>query len=75
MHARSHHTIVSVRDDQESATLLAPVLGVAPPRAYRPLLVPPIDDDISLDFSDDHGPAYPRQDAFLVAGRVRSDLG
>jgi len=54
-----NHTIVSVRDKQESATFLAEILGVAPPTPYGPFLVVQVDNDVSLDFADRHGPVHP----------------
>jgi hypothetical protein len=58
---------VSVRDKQESATFLAEMLGVSPPTRYGPFLVVQVDDAVSLDFADDHGPAHPQHSAFLVS--------
>jgi len=74
-----NHTIVSVRDKQESATFLAEILGVAPPTPYGPFLVVQVDNDVSLDFADRHGPVHPQHYAFLVGesefdqifGRIR----
>ncbi len=34
-----NHTLVNVRDKQESATFVADVLGLASPSPYRPFLV------------------------------------
>jgi len=61
-----NHTIVRVRDKRESATFLAELLGVAPPTPYGPFLVVQVDNDVSLDFADDHGPVHPQHYAFLV---------
>ena len=55
------------------------VLGLAPPVPYGPFLVVQVDNDVSLDFADDHGPAHPQHYAFLVGedefdqifGRIR----
>src|SRR5215213_4337678 len=74
-----NHTIVRVRDKRESATFLAELLGVAPPMPYGPFLVVQVDNDVSLDFADDHGPVHPQHYAFLVGeeefdqifGRIR----
>jgi catechol 2,3-dioxygenase-like lactoylglutathione lyase family enzyme len=74
-----NHTIVSVRDKRESATFLAEILGVGPPTPYGPFLVVQVDNDVSLDFADDHGPVHPQHYAFLVGesefdqifGRIR----
>jgi catechol 2,3-dioxygenase-like lactoylglutathione lyase family enzyme len=61
-----NHTIVRVRDKQESATFLAEILGIAAPEAYGPFLVVQVDNLVSLDFADDHGEVSPQHYAFLV---------
>lgn len=79
MAVRLNHTIVRVRDRAESATFLAEILGVSPPTSYGPFLVVQVDNDVSLDFADDHGPVHPQHYAFLVSesefdeifGRIR----
>jgi hypothetical protein len=55
MPVQLNHTIVRVRDKRESATFLAELLGVAPPTPFGPFLVVQVDNDVSLDFADDHG--------------------
>jgi len=62
-----NHTIVKVRDKQEAATFLAEILGLAAPTRYGPFLIVEVDNDVSLDFADDHGPAVPQHYAFLVS--------
>ena len=79
MAVQLNHTIVRVRDKRESATFLAELLGLGPPVAFGPFLVVEVDNDVSLDFADDHGPVHPQHYAFLVAedefdqifGRIR----
>jgi hypothetical protein len=79
MPVQLNHTIVRVRDKRESATFLAEVLGVEPPTPFGPFLVVQVDNDVSLDFADDHGPVHPQHYAFLVGedefdqifGRIR----
>ena len=66
MPVQLNHTIVRVRDKRESATFLAELLGVAPPTPFGPFLVVQVDNDVSLDFADDHGPVHPQHYAFLV---------
>ena len=61
-----NHTIVRVRDKAESATFLAEVLGLEAPTSYGPFLIVQVDNDVSLDFADDHGPVHPQHYAFLV---------
>lgn len=61
-----NHTIVTVRDKRESATFLSEILGVGEPVPFGPFLVVEVDNDVSLDFADDHGPVHPQHYAFLV---------
>jgi catechol 2,3-dioxygenase-like lactoylglutathione lyase family enzyme len=80
MAVQLNHTIVSVRDKRESATFLAEILGLGEPTPYGPFLVVQVDNDVSLDFADDHGPVHPQHYAFLVSepdfdqifGRIRA---
>ncbi len=66
MSVQLNHTIVRVNDKLESATFLTEILGVAEPVPFGPFLVVQVDNDVSLDFADDHGPAHPQHYAFLV---------
>jgi catechol 2,3-dioxygenase-like lactoylglutathione lyase family enzyme len=66
MAVQLNHTIVAVRDKQESATFLSEILGVGTPVPFGPFLVVEVDNDVSLDFADDHGPVHPQHYAFLV---------
>ena len=66
MAVQLNHTIVAVNDKLESATFLSQVLGVAEPVPFGPFLVVQVDNDVSLDFADDHGPVHPQHYAFLV---------
>ena len=66
MAVQLNHTIVAVRDKQESATFLSEILGVGEPVPFGPFLVVQVDNDVSLDFADDHGPVHPQHYAFLV---------
>jgi catechol 2,3-dioxygenase-like lactoylglutathione lyase family enzyme len=80
MAVQLNHTIVSVRDKHESATFLAEILGLDEPTPYGPFMVVQVDNDVSLDFADDNGPASPQHYAFLVSetefdeifGRIRA---
>lgn len=72
MTVQLNHTIVAVRDKQESATFLSEILGVGKPVPFGPFLVVEVDNDVSLDFADDHGPVHPQHYAFLV-DEVRFD--
>ncbi len=79
MTVQLNHTIVRVRDKQESATFLVEMLGLDDPTPYGPFLVVQVDNDVSLDFADDLGPPVPQHYAFLVGesefdeifGRIR----
>jgi extradiol dioxygenase family protein len=66
MAVKLNHTIVAVRDKHESATFLSEILGVGEPVPFGPFLVVQVDNDVSLDFADDHGPVHPQHYAFLV---------
>jgi catechol 2,3-dioxygenase-like lactoylglutathione lyase family enzyme len=66
MAVQLNHTIVHVRDKEESARFLVEILGLEPPTRYGPFLVVRVDNDVSLDFADDQGPQHPQHYAFLV---------
>lgn len=78
MPVRLNHTIVNVRDKQESATFVAEILGLDKPTPYGPFLVVQVDNDVSLDFVD-AGKLHAQHYAFLVTepefdeifGRIR----
>jgi catechol 2,3-dioxygenase-like lactoylglutathione lyase family enzyme len=65
MAVQLNHTLVNVRDKQESATFVADVLGLAAPTAYGPFLVVQVENDVSLDFIDVEE-LHPQHYAFLV---------
>jgi catechol 2,3-dioxygenase-like lactoylglutathione lyase family enzyme len=77
--AQLNHTIVRVRNKQESATFLAEILGLPAPTPFGPFLVVQTANEVSLDFADDQGPPTPQHYAFLVSepefdeifGRIR----
>jgi hypothetical protein len=62
-----NHTIVHVRDKRESAMFLAELFGLDAPTSFGPFLVVQLDNDVSLDFADDHGEVRPQHYAFLVS--------
>jgi len=66
MTVRLNHTIVHVSDRKKSAAFLVDILGLAAPTEYGPFMVVQVDNDVSLDFADDHGPVHPQHYAFLV---------
>jgi catechol 2,3-dioxygenase-like lactoylglutathione lyase family enzyme len=61
-----NHTIVRVRDKAESARFLTEILGLDEPTSYGPFLIVQVDNEVSLDFADDHGPVHSQHYAFLV---------
>jgi catechol 2,3-dioxygenase-like lactoylglutathione lyase family enzyme len=67
MPVQLNHTIVNVRDKEESARFLVEILGLPEPTTFGPFLVVAVDNGVSLDFADDHGPAEPQHYAFLVS--------
>jgi catechol 2,3-dioxygenase-like lactoylglutathione lyase family enzyme len=66
MSIRLNHTIVRVRDKSESAAFLTEMLGLPPATTFGPFRVVELDNEVSLDFADDHGPVHPQHYAFLV---------
>jgi hypothetical protein len=67
MTVRLNHTIVHVSDKDRAAADLAEILGVAAPTTYGPFRVLMLDNDVSLDFADDHGAPDHQHYAFLVS--------
>jgi catechol 2,3-dioxygenase-like lactoylglutathione lyase family enzyme len=68
MSVELNHTIVHVRDKQESARFLCDLLGLPDPVPYGPFLVVQCGNGVSLDFADDHQPDFKWQHyAFLVS--------
>jgi catechol 2,3-dioxygenase-like lactoylglutathione lyase family enzyme len=80
MPVKLNHTIVRVRDKRESATFFSEILGLPEPVPFGPFLVVDVDNEVSLDFADDHGSPVPQHYAFLVTedefdqifGRIRA---
>jgi catechol 2,3-dioxygenase-like lactoylglutathione lyase family enzyme len=66
MTVQLNHTIVHARDKQASARFLVDILGLDEPTTFGPFLVVQVDNDVSLDFADDHGEVHPQHYAFLV---------
>ena len=66
MTVQLNHTIVNVRNREESAQFFADVLGVAPPTTFGPFLVVQVDNDVSLDFISTDEPLMVQHYAFLV---------
>jgi hypothetical protein len=74
-----NHTIVWARDSQASATFLAEVLGLSPPRPWGPFVVVSVNNGVNMDFMDADGEIAQQHYAFLVSeldfdeifGRIR----
>lgn len=66
MTVRLNHTIIRTRDKRESAAFLTEILGLPAATSYGPFLVVQLDNDVSLDFADDHGEPHSQHYAFLV---------
>ena len=80
MPARLNHTIVWVRDREESARFLVELLGLPEPPEFGPFLVVQVDNEVSLDYAvTEDGEIHPQHYAFLVTepdfdtvyGRIR----
>jgi catechol 2,3-dioxygenase-like lactoylglutathione lyase family enzyme len=61
-----NHTIVNVRDKEDSAAFLADILGLEPPTRFGPFMCVETANGVSLDYDDRWGPA-PAHYAFLVS--------
>ena len=74
-----NHTIVSCRDQQQSADFLTGFLGLPAATRFAHFLVVEADNGVSLDFSEATGAITPQHYAFLVGeeefdaafGRIR----
>lgn len=67
MSAELNHTIVYVRDKQESAAFVADTLGLSEPEPFHPFLVVRTANGVSLDFMNHAAPFDPQHYAFLVS--------
>ena len=65
MPVRLNHHIVRVRDKHEAAQFFTDILGLPPATTYGSFLVVELDNDVSLDFADDHGEPTKMHYAFL----------
>ncbi|HEU4513052.1 MAG TPA: VOC family protein [Nocardioidaceae bacterium] len=74
MTVQLNHTIVNVPSKQVSATFVADILGRPTPMPFGPFLVVELDNGVSLDFADDHGPASPQHYAFLVSEKEFDEI-
>lgn len=78
MSVQLNHTIVRCSDKQASARFYTEILGLAEPTTFGPFVVVQVDNDVSLDFADDHGEPTPQHYAFLVSdeefGRIHARI-
>lgn len=65
--AQLNHTIVHSRDNLASATFLAEILGLAPPRPFGPFQVVDTANAVSLDFISTDETLIIEHYAFLVS--------
>ena len=66
MSVKLNHTIVHVSDKHASARFLAEILGLPEPTTYGPFVVVQVDNEIALDYADDHATPHSQHYAFLV---------
>lgn len=62
-----NHTIVPARDAKASASFLAAILGVDPPRPFGPFWAVTLDNGVTLDFQDSDDAMPIEHYAFLVS--------
>ncbi|GAA2759503.1 VOC family protein [Actinopolymorpha rutila] len=67
MTVQLNHTIVRCSDKHTSAGFYVDILGLPKPTVFGPFVVVQVDNDVSLDFADDHGEPHPQHYAFLVS--------
>ncbi len=67
MPAQLNHTIVAARDQEESASFLAEILGLPEPTHYGPFTIVEAANGVSLDFIDADGDIVSQHYAFLVS--------
>ena len=68
MSVQLNHTIVWCHDKEKSATFMAEILGLPPPRDfYGHFLVVDLANGVSLDFSDDGDAVVTQHYAFLIS--------
>jgi catechol 2,3-dioxygenase-like lactoylglutathione lyase family enzyme len=62
-----NHTIVRCSDKEASSRFLVEILGLPEPTTFGPFVVVQVDNDVSLDYADDHGRPHPQHYAFMVS--------
>lgn len=66
MSVQLNHTIIWCKDQSASASFYADILGRPPPRRFAHFHVVDLDNDVSLDFSEDGDAVVTQHYAFLV---------
>jgi catechol 2,3-dioxygenase-like lactoylglutathione lyase family enzyme len=69
-----NHTIVRCSDKHASAQFLTDILGLPEPTVYGRFVVVQVDNEVSLDYADDHGRPHPQHYAFLVSEAEFDDV-
>lgn len=67
MSVELNHTIVHVKNKEESAKFFAEILGLPPAEPFHHFLVLRTNNGVSLDFLDTTGKISPQHYAFLVS--------
>jgi catechol 2,3-dioxygenase-like lactoylglutathione lyase family enzyme len=67
MSIKLNHTIVRCRDKEASSRFLVEILGLPEPTTFGPFIVVQVDNEVSLDYADDHGSPRPQHYAFMVS--------
>jgi catechol 2,3-dioxygenase-like lactoylglutathione lyase family enzyme len=62
-----NHTIIWSSDSEASATFLAGILGLPPPRKWGPFHIVSTANGVNLDFMDRQGEILSRHFAFLAS--------
>ncbi len=62
-----NHTIVACRNQEQSASFLADVLGRAAPKRWGPFHVVELDNNVSLDYYESAGSICSQHYAFLIS--------
>jgi catechol 2,3-dioxygenase-like lactoylglutathione lyase family enzyme len=62
-----NHTIVWCRDKEKSATFFTEVFGLPSATPFGPMLVVPLNNDVSIDFYENDGEISSQHYAFLIS--------
>ena len=74
MSVKLNHTIVQCTDKHASARFLVEILGLPEPTTYGPFVVVQVDNEVSLDYADDHGTPHKQHYAFLVSDEAFDEI-